>query len=739
MASKAKGSIAAAFGVPEPAPATVISLAGSKGKGKGKTGKGTGSKPSGKGSAAAKPKSSPKAAAPPPKDGRKGILKLKGGKVLKSSLLAKGAKACKGKKKVSWAPDVVSPPRKKRRNASPKPPLPDPAKSSEDERNPDRNPVSMKDMAAALELKWTQWEEAVAAAAEDTAEKDDKAKKAGAKGNNARSSNEDKDGDTVEEPTKTEDEQSESGDDEDMEDEDEEEETGGEEDEEEETGGEEDEEEETGGEDAANDSDADATSPSAKANAKAGPKAAAKAAAKKAEALAKATPADPLYIDAPREPDPTCRQCKCVVDVLAAGTRLMKKSPNEWVCPCCNGKITALHSLFGKWPIECYKRMPPNIQETFWRESKPGVNGMKLAVEQHLVYNQVKQFLDKRGGKFLPMDVWIAKGWTKETVLKCPSELDPILGTTYQVQIHTVEESTIQELVRKEMLQILQPKHAAEEPIVKPSAEALEDREDEKLDAPKEAPRGRSSSVARGRRKDKAQSASDSPSRGRSKSKRRSTSNSPKSRSRSKRSKNSRKRGRSSSSSSTTLPRRSKGKDSRKRSPSRGKRSPSRGKRSPSRGKRSTSRGKRSPSRGKRSPSRGNRSPSRRSERKAEEERKKREKKEAEAKRKADLALKARQKQLQSEATRIVTKLSPILMDLEQDAKHGKFTHVPKSLKHKLSKATDVVRDFHTKASDRLTGKSTEPMEFTMADVSEAAKEGIEPYSLSHTYIYIYM
>ena len=134
----------------------------------------------------------------------------------------------------------------------------------------------------------------------------------------------------------------------------------------------------------------------------------------------------------------------------------MKKThPQEWQCPECNSKLVTLTNLFGSWPIEAYHSLSDLEKTSFWQQSSSGRQALKEAVEQKIVFKQIKQLVDSNVGKFLPMEAWVRKGWTPEAVAKCPTEIHPSGEKTYQVAVHTTGTKSVQELCRNEMAKLL--------------------------------------------------------------------------------------------------------------------------------------------------------------------------------------------------------------------------------------------------------------------------------------------
>ena len=101
---------------------------------------------------------------------------------------------------------------------------------------------------------------------------------------------------------------------------------------------------------------------------------------------------------------------------------MKKTQPQEWQCEVCNGKVVSLTNLFGSWPIAAYHKLSDLEKTSFWAESGIGKRALADAVEEKIVFKQVKQLVDDNVGKFLPMEVWLSKGWPREFVERRPCE-----------------------------------------------------------------------------------------------------------------------------------------------------------------------------------------------------------------------------------------------------------------------------------------------------------------------------
>ena len=362
---------------------------------------------------------------------------------------------------------------------------------------------------------------------------------------------------------------------------------------------------------------------------------------------------------------------------------MKKQPPQEWVCAKCNSKITTLTTLFGTWPITAYHDLSDIEKVAFWQTSADGQRGLIEAVESKIIFNQVKRLVDNNVGKFCPLEVWVRKGWSKEHVLKCPSEVHATTGeVTYQVAIHSTGTKNIQELVRKEMGKMLAQsksklveKRAVPDPQPSPargSADVDEVEPKAMLDF-KERSRSRSESEAKKR------------SRHRSRSERTRSRHGSRSRFRKRRRSRSYHRRRRSLSDSRSCSRRRD--QDRRRSKSKRK----------------------------------CRSLSPRFRKIHEVVQAKVEKLQVKKKQEEE---KKRQRALTTECTKVVGKIGSLATDLGKLKKDRSYHMLPITMQEKHANILETLETYKKAANDRLTNLTSDDLEFTPKDGNDAFKQG---------------
>ena len=161
----------------------------------------------------------------------------------------------------------------------------------------------------------------------------------------------------------------------------------------------------------------------------------------------------------PLEDDPFCSKCGFKVDPWKKGTKLISKTKAAWCCGQCNSKAVMLSNMFGAWPLPEFKELSAQVQQQFWQESSSDKEGLKKAVEKHLVHSLIEARTATEAGPFLPLSVWQKKGFdTDQIQAKAKKEWHAVLGWTYQVKVHSTGRESKEELVRHELYQLLSRK-----------------------------------------------------------------------------------------------------------------------------------------------------------------------------------------------------------------------------------------------------------------------------------------
>jgi len=378
-------------------------------------------------------------------------------------------------------------------------------------------------------------------------------------------------------------------------------------------------------------------------------------------------------------------------------------------CSTCNCKGVQLYRRFGEWPPRSFLSLGPEWQAKFWAEAAQKTSAAEL--EEHLINIICRQRTEREetsaGGKYLPLSVWKNKGFDADCIeANCTDFEDhKILGRCYRVVIKGVWSTTIEEAVRKEILNSKRPNLGKKRSVSKsPAANAplpqLEDsKEEEAKDSRKPLARGRSPTASPPKKKRR-----HSPSATRSPSQRRSRG-----------SKAERDRSRSSGSSG----------GGKRKSKNAGRRSPSSRPRSRDR------RGDNSNKRG-RSYSRGNRrrghsrSHSREKRRREEKERKERCRAEAEAER----AEAKERKQNQQKAVRVLSKIHTILPGLERDTKDKAMKHVPEYGADPAKKSVQALKALKDQCDAVVASRGDKALEEGIDEVEQVCKAAVQNASL---------
>ena len=150
-----------------------------------------------------------------------------------------------------------------------------------------------------------------------------------------------------------------------------------------------------------------------------------------------------------------CRKCNVEVDVLDRKVRIFHKKM-EAQCHTCGNRQVGLIRLFGTSYLDDFEGLPDKEAQKFWEDMPTGFNAKKLEsyIVNLITEQKIHRELDEVKGKFLPLDVWGAKGFNVEDIEKNTTEEDqethPVLGMTYRVNIRTTSTIHLWERIRME-------------------------------------------------------------------------------------------------------------------------------------------------------------------------------------------------------------------------------------------------------------------------------------------------
>ena len=92
----------------------------------------------------------------------------------------------------------------------------------------------------------------------------------------------------------------------------------------------------------------------------------------------------------------------------------------------------------------------------FWREEPTDKEGLKRAVEKHLVRKMVESRIAKYEGPFLPLKVWAQQGYNEDDIkARAAHRVCPVVGDTYQVKVVTTGHEKKEQMIQDEMLRLL--------------------------------------------------------------------------------------------------------------------------------------------------------------------------------------------------------------------------------------------------------------------------------------------
>ena len=190
-----------------------------------------------------------------------------------------------------------------------------------------------------------------------------------------------------------------------------------------------------------------------------------------------------------------CGKCGNIVEPMAKGVRLMKKSPAVWMCRVCNNRTSSLSSFFSGWPLEGFKDLSQAEQQQFWLDvgAAMGPDGIKKVVETSIFVRQVRRTINAARGEYQPIKHWVRLGYDGAYIRRSnQGEWNRDLGEMcYRVRIHHEDEEFVLERAKQLMQTALRGSKAEKRPRapeVEPEEPAVEEEDAEPAPEPDAEP-----------------------------------------------------------------------------------------------------------------------------------------------------------------------------------------------------------------------------------------------------------
>ena len=116
--------------------------------------------------------------------------------------------------------------------------------------------------------------------------------------------------------------------------------------------------------------------------------------------------------------------------------------------------------MFGRWPTPAFKKLSDEAQVDFWKEESTAGSDMVVDLVNKVTEQRVMHEKDLQRGEYLPLSVWANKGFdAKKIEAECTdTEVHPVLGLTYRLDLHQVASGEVRNTVENEIMQLLDNK-----------------------------------------------------------------------------------------------------------------------------------------------------------------------------------------------------------------------------------------------------------------------------------------
>ena len=160
-----------------------------------------------------------------------------------------------------------------------------------------------------------------------------------------------------------------------------------------------------------------------------------------------------IWQEAASSPSITMTCSKCYLDFEG-------HEGKEAICGRCKNKRARLSKMFGRWPTPAFKKLSDEAQVDFWKEESTAGSDMVVDLVNKVTEQRVMHEKDLQRGEYLPLSVWANKGFdAKKIEAECTdTEVHPVLGMTYRLDLHQVTSGEVRNTVENEIMQLLDNK-----------------------------------------------------------------------------------------------------------------------------------------------------------------------------------------------------------------------------------------------------------------------------------------
>ena len=152
---------------------------------------------------------------------------------------------------------------------------------------------------------------------------------------------------------------------------------------------------------------------------------------------------------------PTCRKCGQPCDLQRLVNKGKGKPRNNVVCRGCNSATTMLSRHLGSWPVPAFQGLSQDQQIAFWKncnaiimkQGKLDYGSIRAALCIQLEEKQTEIAKAEFNSEYLPLSVWVQRGFNADDVKKGLCEIHPQLGETYAIALKSVSKGYIKEKV----------------------------------------------------------------------------------------------------------------------------------------------------------------------------------------------------------------------------------------------------------------------------------------------------
>jgi hypothetical protein len=149
-----------------------------------------------------------------------------------------------------------------------------------------------------------------------------------------------------------------------------------------------------------------------------------------------------------------CMRCDKVCDPFKSRLIAKKAEEPKYQCPVCNSRFVTLNRMFGRWPLDDFRKLSREEQTTFYASiADKESNEIKELVVDTFTRRSMEEMVKRQKGSYMPLSWYKKQGFDIDAIVASCSDKKqhPVMGLTYCVEMESKSWSKVEQSIRDQI------------------------------------------------------------------------------------------------------------------------------------------------------------------------------------------------------------------------------------------------------------------------------------------------